>query len=130
VGTTSAATTVVASGPNSSTVTKVDMGGLNPPPLPVLGAIVRLPSPPCDHAARPPVPQRRWAARLASPRLATFFSLFGPVRVPLSPEPGGGSWGSPGANRGGGASCGGPRFPSKSHRPGAASAPPSLTAHK
>jgi hypothetical protein len=86
VGTTSAATTVVASGPNSSTVTKVDMGGPNPPPLPVLGAIVRLPSPPCDHAARPPVPQGRWVARLASPWLATLFQLVWTCRGPLVPR--------------------------------------------
>jgi hypothetical protein len=35
-----AATTAAASGPDSPTVTKVDVGGLDPPPLPVPGAVV------------------------------------------------------------------------------------------
>jgi hypothetical protein len=77
-----------ASGPDSPTATKVDVGGPDRPPLLVPGAAARFPSPPRDPAARAPVPLRRSAARLtppplSSPALAPLFHRVWICRGPL-----------------------------------------------
>jgi hypothetical protein len=99
-------------------------GSLSSPP----GAVARLPS-----LALASVHQGRWVVRSTPPPPSgwlPFSTVDGFVGVPLSRAASGGSCSSAIAGRCSGASCGGACFPSKSHCPGAASAPPSLATHK